>query len=139
MKQGLLTRSGGTAAERERHDVQGGHHAPRNPTFRNLGLELAFFQPRRNHSLIWRLAKFPGSDLAEASEPFLLGQHADAFHYVHLLSDARFFAADDIEFDSIAESSATTSAGELVVYRLGQDNPVTRDCRCVGPRRLRHS
>jgi UDP-N-acetylmuramoyl-L-alanyl-D-glutamate--2,6-diaminopimelate ligase len=66
--------------------------------------------------------KFPGCDLAEASESFR-STSAPTYSLRTLLSDARFFAADDIEFDSIAASSATTSAGDLVVYRIGQDNP----------------
>ena len=66
--------------------------------------------------------KFPGCDLAEASKPFR-SAGTPTYSLRALLSDARFFAADDIEFDSIAESSATTSAGDLVVYRIGQDNP----------------
>ena len=66
--------------------------------------------------------KFPGCDLSEASESFR-STSTPTYSLRELLSDARFFSADDIEFDAIAESSATTSAGELVVYRLGQDNP----------------
>jgi len=79
--------------------------------------------PAKAKSLIdLATGKFPGSDLAVASQPFLAAS-TPTFSLRALLSDARFFAADDIEFDSIAESSATTSTGELVVYRLGQDNP----------------
>ena len=66
--------------------------------------------------------KFPGSNLAEVSEAFRIASPS-VFSLRALLSDARFFAADDIEFDSIAESSATMSAGELAVYRIGEDNP----------------
>ena len=66
--------------------------------------------------------KFPGCELSEASESFRSTTNP-TYSLRELLPTARFFAADDIEFDSIAESSGTTSAGDLVVYRLGQDNP----------------
>lgn len=66
--------------------------------------------------------KYPGCDLAEASESFRLAD-TPTYSLRALLSDARFFGANDIEFVSMAEASSTTSAGELVVYRIGQDNP----------------
>jgi UDP-N-acetylmuramoyl-L-alanyl-D-glutamate--2,6-diaminopimelate ligase len=66
--------------------------------------------------------KYPGSNLADVRQPFSVAG-TPTFSLRALLSDARFFASDDIEFDSIAESSNKASAGELVVYRIGQDNP----------------
>ena len=66
--------------------------------------------------------KYPGSNLADVRQPFSVAV-TPTFSLRAFLSDARFFASDDIEFDSIAESSAQASAGELVVYRIGQDNP----------------
>lgn len=121
MKQGLLTGSGGTAAEandtmcREaimHHGIQRSETSETNCVF-----------PAEAKSLVdLSTGKFPGSDLAEVSEPFRIASPS-VFSLRALLSDARFFAADDIEFDSIAESSATMSAGELAVYRIGEDNP----------------
>ncbi|MCG8648922.1 MAG: hypothetical protein MI861_03770, partial [Pirellulales bacterium] len=40
-----------------------------------------------------------------------------------ILRTARFFAGDDIEFDSIADSAAEACEGSLVVYRIGDDCP----------------
>ena len=39
------------------------------------------------------------------------------------LPNARFFSGSDIKFHSIAESSATATEGQLVVYRIGTDCP----------------
>lgn len=40
------------------------------------------------------------------------------------LPRARFFAGEDIEFTELADSSKQAVAGELVVYRIGIDDPV---------------
>lgn len=37
---------------------------------------------------------------------------------------ARFFGSDDIVVHAVAAASATCSAGELVVYRIGKDDPM---------------
>ncbi len=37
---------------------------------------------------------------------------------------AQFFAGKDIQFDTVAESSSTCNEGELVVYRIGHDDPM---------------
>ena len=37
---------------------------------------------------------------------------------------AQFFAGEDIQFDTVAESSSTCNEGELVVYRIGHDDPM---------------
>ncbi|TWU32886.1 glutamate ligase domain-containing protein [Novipirellula artificiosorum] len=36
---------------------------------------------------------------------------------------AKFFAGEDVHFESIAEDVESAEAGQLVVYRIGQDNP----------------
>ncbi len=41
-----------------------------------------------------------------------------------VLPTARFFAAEDIQFCELAESVDCCKAGELVVYRIGQDDPL---------------
>ena len=41
-----------------------------------------------------------------------------------ILSNARFHCGSDVEFVSIAESSKTAMPGDLVVYRIGQDDPM---------------
>ena len=41
-----------------------------------------------------------------------------------ILSNARFHCGNDVEFISIAESSKTAMPGDLVVYRIGQDDPM---------------
>ncbi|MDE0865821.1 MAG: Mur ligase family protein [Rubripirellula sp.] len=66
--------------------------------------------------------KFPGTDLSEASQPFSAARQ-ETLSLKALISDARFFAGQDIEFDSIAEHSDQASTGQLVVYRIGEDNP----------------
>lgn len=66
--------------------------------------------------------KFPGTDLCEASQSFRAASE-DVHSLKAFLSDARFFAGSDIEFTSIAEHSDQASAGQLVVYRIGEDNP----------------
>jgi len=40
------------------------------------------------------------------------------------LPQARFFAGEDIEFTDVADSPEKAETGELVVYRLGVDDPV---------------
>ncbi len=40
-----------------------------------------------------------------------------------LLASARFFAGDDVQFTTVAASSTTAKAGELIAYRIGQDCP----------------
>ncbi len=40
-----------------------------------------------------------------------------------LLHTARFFAGDDVQFVSVAESASTARPGDLVVYHIGQDCP----------------
>ena len=40
-----------------------------------------------------------------------------------MLPTSRFFAGDDIEFTEVAESAATATEGQLVVYRIGRDCP----------------
>ncbi len=41
-----------------------------------------------------------------------------------LLPSAKFFAGNDVTFGEIADSAATASKGQLVVYRIGQDCPI---------------
>ncbi|KAA1261771.1 MurE-like ligase [Rubripirellula obstinata] len=41
-----------------------------------------------------------------------------------ILAGARFHAGSDVEFVSVAESSKTAMPGDLVVYRIGQDDPM---------------
>jgi len=41
-----------------------------------------------------------------------------------ILPTARFFAADDLRFSKLAESSQSCRDGELVVYRIGEDDPM---------------
>ncbi len=41
-----------------------------------------------------------------------------------ILASARFHADSDIEFVAIAESSKTAMPGDLVVYRIGEDDPM---------------
>lgn len=79
--------------------------------------------PARASSLVdLSTGKFPGSNLEEVRQPFRLESNP-AFSLRELLPQARFFAAEDIEFASVAESADHASAGDLIVYRIGQDNP----------------
>lgn len=41
-----------------------------------------------------------------------------------LFPAARFFAAEDISYENLADSSQTCREGDLVVYRIGDDDPV---------------
>jgi UDP-N-acetylmuramoyl-L-alanyl-D-glutamate--2,6-diaminopimelate ligase len=40
-----------------------------------------------------------------------------------ILAPCRFFAGDDVIFESVATSSASAERGQLIVYRIGQDCP----------------
>lgn len=55
-----------------------------------------------------------GDEFTEASGPVSLKS---------LFSNARFFAGDDVTFTGVAASPKQVSAGELVVYRIGEDCP----------------
>ena len=40
-----------------------------------------------------------------------------------ILPEARFFAGDEVQFHSVAQSAATAMPGQLVIYRIGLDCP----------------
>lgn len=42
----------------------------------------------------------------------------------NILASARFHCGSDVEFVSVAESSKTAMPGDLIVYRIGQDDPM---------------
>ena len=57
------------------------------------------------------------------SAPSSVDSNRETHSLAQLLTNCRFFAGDDVEFSSLAESSASIRPGELVVYRIGRDCP----------------
>jgi UDP-N-acetylmuramoyl-L-alanyl-D-glutamate--2,6-diaminopimelate ligase len=47
------------------------------------------------------------------------------------LPNARFLACDDIQFTAIAETAATACEGDLIVYRIGHDDPAKLVCEAL--------
>ena len=61
--------------------------------------------------------------LASDSQPGDVAQRVPSISLRRLLPHARFFSADDLQFDSVASSSRVAQQGQLVVYRIGEDEP----------------
>ena len=63
--------------------------------------------------------------LAERSfDPSIAVETSSGTSLGHLFPTARFIAADDIRFDSVADRASQCVQGDLVVYRIGKDDPV---------------